>query len=478
MKNQKYDAVIIGSGPNGLAAAIHLAQANLSVLVVEANETVGGGARSAELTLPGFVHDVCSAIHPLAIASPFFQSLPLDKFGLEYIQPTASLAHPLDDGTAILFKKSIEETAANLGTDAESYRKIITPFVRNWDKLAPEILAPLHIPKHPFLMARFGIKAFQSAAGFAKRYFDEERTRAIFAGCAAHSMIPLEKLSTAAFGLVLSLLTHTAGWGFPRGGTQKLTDALAAYFISLGGEIEIRRRVQNIDELPVSKIVMFDITPRQILLIAGHRLPARYKRQLENYKYGGGVFKMDFALSEPIPWKAKECSLTATVHLGGTLAEIAEGERKNWRGQQRENPFVLLAQNSLFDDSRAPDGKQIAWAYCHTPNNSTIDMTQKIENQIERFAPGFRDCVLAKTAISPRDLEKYNANYIGGDINGGAAILSQLFTRPAIKFNPYKIPAKGLYICSSSTPPGGGVHGMSGYHAAKTALAKEFGKHQ
>ncbi|MGI8789139.1 MAG: phytoene desaturase family protein [Pyrinomonadaceae bacterium] len=474
MKNHKYDAVVIGSGPNGLAAAICLAQANLSVLIVEAHASVGGGARSAELTLPAFVHDVCSTIHPLAIASPFFQTLPLGKFGLEYIEPDASLAHPLDDGTAILFVKSIQETSANLGADAENYRKLVAPFVEKWDKLAPEILAPLHFPKHPILMARFGLKAFQTARGFAKRYFEDERARAIFAGCAAHSMIPLEKLSSAAVGFVLTLLAHAVGWGFPRGGTQKLSDALAAYFLSLGGEIETNFQVETIDELPASKVVLFDITPRQILKIAGHRLPARYRKRLENYRYGAGVFKMDFALSEPIPWQAKDCLSAGTIHLGGTLAEIADGERKNWRGQPRENPFVLLAQTSLFDRTRAPVGKQTAWAYCHTPNNSTFDFSEQIENQIERFAPGFRDCILAKNKMSPADLESYNANYIGGDINGGAATLSQLFTRPVTKFNPYKIPAKGLYICSSSTPPGGGVHGMCGFHAAQSVLKNEF----
>ena len=475
MKNYKYDAIVTGSGPNALTAAICLARENLSVLVVEARDTIGGGARSSsELTLPGFTHDICSAIHPLAIASPVFNSFPLDKFGLEFVQPVASLAHPLDDGTAVLYEKSIAETSANLGADAENYRKLVEPFVKSWEKLEPEILAPLHFPKHPFLMARFGLKALRSADGFARKYFAGERARAIFAGCAAHGMIPLEKLSSAAIGLVLTLTAHAVGWGFPRGGTQKLTDALGAYFLSLGGKIETNFQVENVDELPESKVVLFDLTPRQILKIAGHRLPKGYKKRIENYKYGTGVFKMDFALSDPVPWKSKECARAATVHLGGTLAEIAESERKNWRGQLRENPFVLLAQHTLFDPTRAPSGKHTAWAYCHTPGGSTVDFTERIENQIERFAPGFRDCVLAKHKFSAVDLENYNANYIGGDINGGAATLSQLFTRPVAKYNPYKIPAKGLYICSSSTPPGGGVHGMCGFHAAKTVLRNEF----
>ncbi|MDQ6788207.1 MAG: NAD(P)/FAD-dependent oxidoreductase [Acidobacteriota bacterium] len=475
MKKSKYDAVVIGSGPNGLAAAICLAQASLSVLIVEAKETIGGGARSAELTLPGFTHDVCSTIHPLAVASPFFKSLPLDKFGLEFIDPPASLAHLLDDGTAILLKKSVAETAANLGGDGKNYESLIKPFIKNWDALAPEILAPLHIPAHPFLLAKFGLKAFHSARGFVEKYFDEERARAIFGGCAAHSMISLENLPSAAIGFVLTLTAHSVGWQFPRGGTQKITNALAAYFESLGGEIETNFPVKNIDELPESKAILFDITPRQILKIAGHRLPDGYKSRLEEFKYGAGAFKMDFALSEPIPWKAKECGLAGTVHLGGNFDEVAASEQTVWRGEISEKPVVLLAQNSLFDDSRAPVGKQIAWAYCHVPNNSMVDMTEKIENQIERFAPGFRDCILEKSVMSPADLENYNANYIGGDINGGADVLSQLFTRPVMKFDPYKIPAQGLYICSSSTPPGGGVHGMCGFHAAHSVLANDFG---
>ena len=477
MKNYAYDAVVIGSGPNGLAAAICLAQQKLSVLIIEANADIGGGARSVELTLPGFIHDVCSAIHPLAIGSPFFQTLPLDKFGLEYIEPPAQLAHPLDDGTAVLLKKSIGKTIETLGADKENYRKLIEPFVENWGELAPEILAPLHFPKNPFLMARFGLKAFRSARGFSEKYFEETRARAVFAGCAAHSMIPLEDVPSAAIGLVLAITAHSVGWAFPRGGAQKITDALAGYFLLLGGRIETNHRIKNIDELPLARVVLFDISPRQIIKIAGHRLPASYRRRLENYQYGAGVFKMDFALSDPIPWKAKDCGLAGTIHLGGNFDDIAESEREIQRGEISKKPFVLLAQNSLFDATRAPAGKHTAWAYCHVPNGSAFDMTERIENQIERFAPGFRDCILAKNKRSPADLENHNANYIGGDISGGANILSQLFTRPVVSLNPYSIPAKGLYICSSSTPPGGGVHGMCGYYAAKTVLAKEFGKH-
>lgn len=476
MKNYKYDAVIIGSGPNALAAGIRLARENLSVLIVEAKETPGGGARSAELTLPGFVHDICSAIHPLAAGSPFFQTLPLAEYGLEFVEPPASLAHPLDDGTAVLLKKSIADTSANLGEDAENYRKLVEPFVENWDALAPDILAPLRVPAHPFLTARFGLKAFRSARAFNEKYFAGARARAVFGGCAAHSMIPLEDLPSAAIGFVLTLAAHAVGWVFPRGGTQKLTDALAGYFLALGGEIKTNCPVENVDELPSARAILFDVTPRQILQIAGRRLPAGYKKRLENYRYGAGAFKMDFALSEPIPWTAKDCALAGTVHLGGDFDEIAESERRHANGRASEKPFVLLAQNSLFDDARAPAGKHTAWAYCHVPNGAAVDMSEQIENQIERFAPGFRDCVLAKSVIPPADLEKYNANYVGGHVNGGANILSQLFTRPVASFNPYKIPAEGFYICSASTPPGAGVHGMCGFHAARAVLSGEFGK--
>jgi phytoene dehydrogenase-like protein len=474
MRNEQYDAVVIGSGPNGLTAGICLAQAGLAVLIVEAADEIGGGMRSAELTLPGFTHDICSTIHPLAIASPIFNTFPLEKYGLEFVQPPASLAHPLDDGTAVLLKTSIEETAENLGDDAENYKKMVEHLVRNWDKLAPDILAPLRIPNHPFLLAGFGLKAFRSARGLAESYFSTERAKALFAGNAAHSMLSLEDLPSAAFGLVLLLSAHSVGWGFPIGGSQKLADALAKYFVSLGGKIQTGNRVENIDDLPESRTILLDITPKQIIKIAGHHLPDSYKKRLENYKYGAGAFKMDFALSDPVPWKAKECFEAGTLHLGGTFDQIAEAESCVANGNIAEKPYVLLAQTSLFDKTRTPNGKHTAWAYCHVPNGSTVDMTEKIEDQIERFAPGFRDCILAKSIKTPQDLENYNPNYIGGDINGGAGNLAQLFTRPVAKINPYVIPAKGLYICSSSTPPGGGVHGMCGYHAAKTVLTQEF----
>ena len=473
-KNYQYDAVVVGSGPNGLAAGIRLAQEGLSVLIVEAADEIGGGMRSAELTLPGFTHDICSAIHPLTIASPFFKNLPLEKFGLEFVQPEASLAHPLDDGTAVLLTKSVEETAAGLGADADGYKKLVEILVKHFDVIAPDILAPFRIPSNPFLMAGFGIKGMSSAKSLADTYFTEIRARAIFAGNAAHSMIPLEDIPSAAFGIVLHLAAHSVGWGFPKGGAYKIADALGNYFRSLGGKIETGNRVENIDELPESRTILFDITPRQIIKIAGHRLPATYIKRLETYKYGAGVFKMDWALSEPIPWKASECFKAATVHLGGTFEEIAESERAHGKGKISQKPFVLVAQHTLFDPTRAPEGKHTAWAYCHVPNGSTFDMSEIMETQIERFAPGFKDCILAKSTKSPADLERYNANYIGGDINGGAGILRQIFTRPVTKINPYAMPAEGLYICSSSTPPGGGVHGMCGFHAAKTVLDKEF----
>jgi phytoene dehydrogenase-like protein len=468
-----FDAIVVGAGQNGLAAAITVARAGLSVLVLEANDFIGGGTHSREATLPGFVHDICSAIHPLTLGSPFFRENPLEKYGLEFVNPPASLAHALDERTAVLLKQSIEETADNFDReDAASYRNLMRPLVADWDALAPEILAPIHIPRKPFLLAGFGLKSFRSARGFADKYFKGARARALHAGCAAHAMIPLEDLPTAAAGLVLQILAHRVGWVFPRGGAQKITDAMTAQLRALGGEIRTNHRVENLDELPASaKAVFLNLTPRQILKIAGRRLPENYKRRLEKYKYGAGAFKIDWALSEPIPWRAQECFEAGTVHLGGTFEDVAETERIVHAGGHPEKPFVLVAQNSLFDPTRAPAGKQVGWAYCHVPNNSDFSMTERIEDQIERYAPGFRDCILARSVIAPSDLERHNANMIGGDINGGAAVLSQFFTRPVASLNPYRTPLGNVYICSSSTPPGGGVHGMCGYHAARTALA-------
>jgi phytoene dehydrogenase-like protein len=470
--SSSYDAIIIGSGPNGLAAAITLARAGYAVLVREAKETIGGGARSAALTLPGFVHDVCSAIHPLGAGSPYFRTLPLAEYGLEWLQPSAALAHPFDDGTAAVLERDITATGETLGQDAIAYRKLMTPLVSSWDKLEETVLGPLQWPRHPLALLRFGLHAMRSGCGLAEGYFTGERARAFFGGLAAHAIMPLERLPTAAFGLVLGILGHAIGWPLPRGGAQNITDALARYFQTLGGEIVTDAPVHAIDDLPPARVILCDITPRQLLRLADHRLPVRYCRQLARYRYGPAAFKMDWALEGPIPWTAAACARAGTVHLGGTLAEIAASERAAWNGEHIERPFVLVAQQSLFDVTRAPAGKHTVWAYCHVPNGSTEDMTERVERQIERFAPGFRDRVLARCVVSPAQLEQYNPNYIGGDINGGVQDLWQLFSRPTLRLIPYTTPLPGLYLCSSSTPPGGGVHGLCGYFAACTAIRR------
>lgn len=470
-----YDAVVVGAGPNGLAAAIRLAQQRLSVLVLEANATAGGGARSAELTLPGFLHDVGSAIHPLAAGSPFFRSLPLEKFGLTWIQPNLPLVHPLDLGQTAVLQRSIPLTAEALGADRKAYARLMTPLASHWEALSGEFLQPLlHWPRHPIRLALFGCRSLRSASGLAGSRFRTEPARALFAGLAAHSFLPLEQSASAAFGLVLGMLGHSVGWPMPRGGAQQISNALVGYLRSLGGEIRTGHRIEHIDQLPRTRVVLLDLTPRQVLRITRDRLPAAYRRRLENYRYGPGVFKIDFALQGPIPWTAGVCSRAATVHIGGSLAEIAAAEREVARGKVPTHPFVLLAQPSLFDSTRAPQGKHVAWAYCHVPNGSSFDMTQRIEQQIERFAPGFRQLILARHAASCADLERSNANLIGGDINGGAADLRQLIARPVLSAAPYRTPAAGLYLCSSSTPPGGGVHGMCGFHAAEAAIRDWF----
>ena len=463
------DAVVVGSGPNGLAAAITLARAGRSVLVVEGADTVGGGMRSAELTEPGFLHDVCSAIHPLVAGSPFFSELPLAEHGLELVQPPAPLAHPLDDGTAVMLERSVEETAAGLGTDGPAYRRLYEPLVRGQGSLLPFLLGPRPLPRNPLAAARFGLLAVRSAMGLAGR-FQEERAKALFVGLAAHSIQSLRRSPTASFGLVLGLLGHAYGWPMARGGSQAIADGLASYLRSLGGEIETGRPVASVDDLPSAKATLLDLTPRQVIGVAGHRLPARYLRALQRYRYGPGVFKIDWALDGPVPWTAEGCSRAGTIHVGGTMAEIVDSEDAVWRGEASERPYVLVAQQSLFDDARAPAGKHTLWAYCHVPNGSTVNMTERIETQIERFAPGFRERILARGTMGPADVESYNPNYVGGDINGGVQDLRQLYTRPAVRLNPYSTPAEGLYICSSATPPGGGVHGMCGYFAAKAAL--------
>ena len=466
------EAIVVGSGPNGLAAAIVLARAGVEVTVLEGRETVGGGLRSAELTLPGFTHDVCSAIHPLGVASPFLRTVPLSEHGVEWIEPPAALAHPFDDGTAALLERSVDATGAMLGEDASRYRKLMGPLARSSDALLEDILAPLGLPRHPAALARFAALAPLPASALARVAFRGARARALFGGLAAHSMLPLERSPSAAFGLVLGLLGHAVGWPFARGGSQQIAGALASYLRSLGGTIETGRTVASLSELAGTRTVLLDVTPRQFVAIAGDLLPGSYRRRLEGFRYGPGVFKLDWALDGPIPWMAPGCGSAATVHLGGTIEEIAASERAPWRGEASERPYVLLAQQSLFDPSRAPAGKQTAWAYCHVPNGSTVDMTERIERQVERFAPGFRERVAARSAMGPAALERHNPNYVGGDINGGAADLRQLFTRPVARRSPYTTPLDGVFLCSSSTPPGGGVHGMCGYHAARAALRR------
>lgn len=466
------DAVVVGSGPNGLAAAIVLAQAGRSVRVLEAEGTIGGGCRSAELTLPGFVHDVCSAIHALAAASPFFRTLPLVDYGLAWVEPPLALAHPFDDGTAAVLDRSLDVTAESLGKDGAAYRRLMAPIVADADFLISHLLGPFRLPRRPLAMARFGLPALRSASGLARSRFAGERAPGLLAGLAAHSMLGLEEPASAAFGLVLGLLGHVTGWPFPRGGSQRLTDALAAHLCALGGEIRTGIRVERLDQIGDAGAVLFDVTPRQLLAIAGEALPQRYRRQLGRYRYGPGVFKVDWALAGPVPWTAEACRRAGTLHLGGTTAEIAAGEREVADGRIPERPFVLIAQQSCFDPTRAPAGKQTLWGYCHVPAGSGEDMTARIEAQIERFAPGFRELILARSTMGPAEMQRHNANYVGGDINGGLQDLRQIFTRPVPRRDPYATPNRRLYLCSSSTPPGGGVHGMSGWWAARSALRR------
>jgi phytoene dehydrogenase-like protein len=463
------DALVVGSGPNGLAAAIVLARAGRSVDVYEADTTLGGGCRSAQLTLPGFVHDVCSAIHPMALASPFFRSLPLAEHGLEWIEPPAMFAHPFDESRAAIVERSLPATALALGIDDGAYRRLVGSVVRTWDLIEDAILAPPRWPEHPLALAQFGVSALQSADRLARRYFHGSRARGLLAGVAAHAMLPLDRLPSGAIALVLTAVAHAHGWPFPRGGSQRLSDALVSYFRSLGGRVFTDRRVVSVDDLPRARAILFDLSPRPLLAVAGHRFTPSYRRNLERYRYGMGVFKVDWALDRPIPWKDPAVARAATVHLGGTLEEISTSERETWQGRVVERPFVLLAQQTLFDPSRAPAGKGTAWTYCHVPRGSTADMVPRIEAQIERFAPGFRERVLAHHVMTPADLERYNPNFAGGDIGAGVSDLRQLVARPTLRW--YRTSARGLYICSASTPPGVGVHGMCGYFAAMAALS-------
>jgi phytoene dehydrogenase-like protein len=476
--NSRYDAVIVGSGPNGLAAAIVLARQGLSVLVLEAKATIGGGARTEEITLPGFRHDICSAIHPMSVVSPFIRDLPLAEHGLEWAYSPAAIAHPLDDGTAATLELDLDATASRLGDDEQAYRALMKPFAKRAGKVFDDILRPIlsfPLPKHPFVLARFGLIGLQSAMHLAKR-FKTPQARALLGGSAAHSFIPLDRIGSASFGLALILAGHATGWPAARGGSSAIIEAMASYLRSLGGEIQTSRPVRSLRDVPPSRAVIFDVTPIQLAYIAVDELPSRYVERLGRFRYGPGVFKMDFALDGPIPWKAAECARSATVHVGGTIEEIAAHERSVFHGTMTDKPFVLVAQQSMFDPTRAPEGKHTGWAYCHVPHGSAEDASEAIERQIERFAPGFRDRVLAKRTINTAQYEEHNANFVGGDIAGGANTMTQFLTRPFPRLDPYSTPNERLFLCSSSTPPGGGVHGMCGYWAARSVLRRVFRK--
>lgn len=469
------DAFIIGSGPNGLSAAIALAQQGLKVKVYEAKETIGGGTRTLELTEPGFHHDICSAVHPTAVSSPFFKTLPLDKFGLEWIHPEFPIAHPLENGEAVIVERSLVTTLERFAEDSKNYRKLFKEFIDSWDYLSKDLFGSLRIPNHPLAMMRFGWYGMFSSNLLSNSFFKNERTKAYFSGLAAHSILPLNNAFTASFGLILGTTVHSVGWPIAKGGSHSITKALAAYFESLGGEIEVNTHIESLAEFPVGKPILFDLTPQQVVSIAGDRIHDSLKGKLLSYKHGPGAFKIDFALSEPVPWLNEEAKRAGTLHLGGTMQEISHSEKEVWEGVHSDKPYVLVSQPSIFDKSRAPDGKHVLWSYCHVPNGSTENMKEQIINQIERYAPGFRDTIISTSCMHAMDFEKYNPNYIGGDINGGAQTIKQLFGRPLLKWDPYKLPVENLYICSSSTPPGGGVHGMSGFNAARSVLKNEFG---
>ncbi|MGO9766420.1 MAG: phytoene desaturase family protein [Myxococcaceae bacterium] len=465
------DVVIVGSGPNGLTAGVALARAGASVLLLEAKATLGGGLRTAALTLPGFAHDVCSAVHPMGILSPYLRQLPLEEHGLRWIRPTASVAHPLDDRPAVLLRRSLDATSNALGSDAESYRRLVAPYLRRPHALLEDVLAPLGVPHHPGLLLRFGLQGIGSATGLARR-FQGAPARALLAGCAAHAILPLEQHLTAAVALLFLVTGHVEEWPVAAGGSEAIARALASLLRELGGRLETGVEVRRLADLPKARAYLFDTSPAQLATIAEAVLPAGYLRRLSRYRYGPAAFKVDWALDGSIPWKDARCLEASTVHLGGTLEEVSASEAAVWRGQHSARPFVLLCQQSEFDGTRAPAGKQTGWAYCHVPAGSTADMTGAIESQVERFAPGFRDRILARHVTRPADLERYNANYVGGAITGGVADLGQLFTRPVARLDPYTTPHPRLFICSASSPPGGGVHGMCGYHAAQSVLRR------
>jgi len=468
---KKYDAVIIGSGPNGLSAGIVLAREGLRVLIVEARSSAGGGTRtSSALTLDGFAHDVCAAVHPMGALSPFFRALQLEKYGLEWIHPKVSVAHPLEGQEPVILSRSVEETADGLGVDARRYRRLMSPFADRMADLLDDAMKPLGMPKYPLLFARFGLHAVQPALGFAHRTFKGERAKALFAGCAAHSVLPLDKFFTTAMGLVFLGSAHAVDWPVARGGSQAIADALLRWYTENGGEIVYDTLVTDLKQLPDARAYLFDTDPAQLVTIAGDHLPAGYVRRLQRFAYGPGVFKMDFALRGPIPWLDPRCADASTVHLGGTLGDIATGEREAWEGTLPQRPFVLVAQQSLIDPTRAPAGQHTGWAYCHVPHGSTADASAIIMDQIERAAPGFRELILAQHAMNTGAFHHYNPNYLGGAVTGGAADITQLFTRPVARWDPYTTPDPRIFICSASTPPGGGVHGMCGYHAARSVL--------
>ncbi|MGA3171189.1 MAG: NAD(P)/FAD-dependent oxidoreductase [Chthoniobacteraceae bacterium] len=471
-----HDAIVVGSGPNGLAAAIFLARAGVRVIVLEAMDTPGGAARSRELTLPGFIHDIGSAIHPMAAGSPFFRSLGLERHGLKWIHPDIPLAHPLPgDQPAAALLRSLESTAASMGDDAESYWRLMSPLVAHWEHLASEILQPLlHFPRHPFSLAQFGMRALWPAQAIIHRRFRGERARALFAGLAAHSFLPLSAPGSAAIGMVLGMMGHAVGWPFPRGGAQSITSALVASLREAGGEVQCNSPVRSLADLPAARAIILDVSPWQFLQLAGDRLPLDYRRAIERFRHAPGIFKVDYALDAPVPWLDESCRRAGTVHIGGAAGEIAATERAVARGQIPDRPFVLAAQHTLFDSTRAPEGKHTLWAYCHIPFGSIFDMTSRIERQIERFAPGFRERILARHTMGPERLEAWNPNLAGGDISGGANSLWQMLARPVPRANPYRTPLPGVYLCSASTPPGGGVHGMCGFHAACAAVADVF----
>jgi phytoene dehydrogenase-like protein len=477
MDDASFDAVVVGAGPNGLAAAVTLARRGLRVRVYEAAATIGGGCRTGELTLPGFAHDVCSAVHPLAVASPFLREFDLGAHGVRLLHPDVAFAHPLDGGRAAVTVRSVDETADRLGgADARAYRRLYGPLVDTADEIVSTFLAPLRsTPAHPLAVARFGLSAVRSAASLVESRFGGDPARAMFSGAAAHAMMPLERRPTAAFGLLLSLLAHAVGWPVVEGGSQALVDALASEVVALGGDVVTSCPVRSLDELPRARAVLLDVTPIQLFRIVGERFPARFRRALVRYRYGPGVFKVDYALSEPAPWANDDCRSAGTVHVGGTFDEIAASERHTNEGRHPDHPYVLVVQPTVTDRTRAPAGRHTLWAYCHVPSGSTVDMTAAIEQQVERFAPGFGDVVLARATRTAADYESYDANYVGGDINAGVQDIAQTVFRPTRRWSPYATPLRGVYLCSSSTPPGGGVHGMCGYFAAVAALRREFG---